>query len=163
MTVSPTRVLPTKTSGIFIWVLSSVADPDPNPDQLIHMFLDSRIRIHLSEVWIRIRNEIIDMDPAGRYFSGSGSRSPRNLWIRIQFYTGKWWKYETDAWIFLTGICICTTFLLLTVLGIPIRRIRMFLGFMEPDPFVSGTFPDKTPNPSCFVTSLLSSSISNTQ
>jgi hypothetical protein len=30
-TVFPTLVLPTKTSGIFIWVFSSVADPNPDP------------------------------------------------------------------------------------------------------------------------------------
>jgi hypothetical protein len=35
-----------------------------------------------------------------------------------------------------------------TVLGIRIRRIRMFLGLPDPDPLVRGTDPD--PDPSLF-------------
>ncbi len=36
------------------------------------------------------------------------------------------------------------------VLGIRIRRIRMFLGRQDPDPLVKGTDPEQAPDPSVF-------------
>jgi hypothetical protein len=36
------------------------------------------------------------------------------------------------------------------VMGIRIRRIRMFLGLPDQDPFVTGTDPDLAPDPSHF-------------
>jgi hypothetical protein len=41
-----------------------------------------------------------------------------------------------------------TTVQLPAVLRIRIRRIRMFLGLLDPDPLVRGTDPDPAPDPS---------------
>jgi hypothetical protein len=54
------------------------------------------------------------------------------------------YNYETRLGSTTLGPYVC----LVLVLGIRIRRIRMFLGFPNPDPLVRG--PDPNPAPSLF-------------